>query len=347
MDKLRVKLNTKFPFFLSVFLVLMGFSHPGFAKKKTIKIKLGTVVPEGTPWADVGLAIRKQIHKRSKKEIKDYKVKVKVYMGGILGGEISVLHKVKAGKLAMFGGSNGAISRFAPEISVIELPYLFNNYKEADAVLDNVLKERVEEIFREKGFIFMFYVENGFRNLASKFPIKTPADLKGKKFRSQEQDIYFNTYKSFGGIPVPIPVPEVLGALQADVVTGFDQTLLYTFATSWYTSIKYYTITKHIYQPGTILCSKKKYESYPPKLQEIITTKWEHMNKFRKKVRDLNPTLIKNMKKAGVNITRLSEAEKKAFKNLVKPVYQDFKKTASLRSREILKSIEKYLGRKN
>lgn len=53
-----------------------------------------------------------------------------------------------------------------------------------------------------------------------------------------------------------ISVPEVLTSLQTGVVDGFDNSLLFTTATSWHSAIKHYAPTQHRYQPGAVVRNK-------------------------------------------------------------------------------------------
>ena len=101
--------------------------------------------------------------------------------------------------------------------------------------------------------ILAFWSENGFRHFGTKDkPIKSPADLRGKKMRSQESFVHLEMWKAFGASAVPIATTEVLTALQTGTVDGFDQATLYAIAASWYKSIKFFTVSNHIYQPAII-----------------------------------------------------------------------------------------------
>ena len=102
-----------------------------------------------------------------------------------------------------------------PELNVLELPYLFRSLEEADHIIDTVITEPMAELFRRYGLVLGFWNENGFRHIGSKDkPIIQPADLKGRKMRSQESPVHLETWKAYGASPVPIPTTEVLTALQ-------------------------------------------------------------------------------------------------------------------------------------
>ena len=104
---------------LIVFTLLVG--NVVHAK---LKVKFATVAPDGTPWAELLDAIKKEAKKKSKGEIN-----IKTYMSGQLGGEQEILQKLRRGNIQGAGLSTASLSSVIPEIDVIELPYLFESFQ--------------------------------------------------------------------------------------------------------------------------------------------------------------------------------------------------------------------------
>src|SRR5688500_15125514 len=222
----------------------------------TFTLKLASVAPEGTPWAEQVIEFRKKVEAES-----NGRLRIKPFLGGALGDENQTLGECRRGAIGMWGGTIGSVASSVPEISVLELPFLFRNAEEADHILDNVLAQELRKRLLARGFVVILWSENGFRSFGTKWaPIHGPADLKGHKMRSQESLVHLETYRALGALPQPIAVTEVLPALQTGVVDGFDNTPLYTFAASWHLAIKHFTLSQHIYQPGLILLSKQEYD---------------------------------------------------------------------------------------
>ena len=69
--------------------------------------------------------------------------------------------------------------------------------------------------------------------------------------------------KALGAKPNPIAVPNVPESLANGVVSGYDNTLLYAFATQWYKEIKYVTMSSHIYQAAAVVWCKKWFDKLP------------------------------------------------------------------------------------
>ncbi len=284
----------------------------------------GTAAPEGTPWADQLTDIKNRIESES-----GGRVKVKLFLGSVLGGEVEMVRDVRRNSRLQGGGfSTAAIAQGGniPLLQLPELPYLFQSNDEADYVLDEILYEPMKAELASKGFVLMAWAENGWRSFGTKeSPVHTPADLQKHKMRVQETDVHIQMYEALGTQATTLPVSEVLTALQTGIVDGFDNTPLFTQAAGWYEPIDYYSLSRHIYQPAAVIWSKKFFDSLPPDLQTIVMgdAKAESI-KGRKGVRDLEQTLLANFPDLGVEVVELTDAERQGFANITKAVHMRF-----------------------
>lgn len=298
---------------LSTLVVVFGLTgQPADAQEAaTIEMKIATVAPEGTPWEKQLRKVRTHVEQQS-----GNRVKVKMFMGGSLGGEKALVRRTAQGSIQCFGGSTAALGSLVPELNVIEAPYLFNDAAQADAALDRPeVIAQVQQLVEGRGFKFAFWAENGFRSWFTKErPIRTPADLRGLRMRSQEAEVHLATYRALGASPVPIDVTNVLTSLQTNVVDGFDNTPLFAFATSWYQAASHFTVSEHSYQPGIIVYSKRWYDGLPADIQQILTNiPREMVLEGRTSVRSMDPILIRNLERYGIQVHRPTAAEKQAF----------------------------------
>ena len=320
--------------------MILGTVSPAQAKAKYV-IKFGTVAPDGTPWANQLKAIKKRIEKQSNGQIK-----MKLYLGGMLGGEVEMVRAVRRGRLQGWGGSTASVAEGAriPQLQLMELPFLFRSFAEADHVLDKVVRDDYVKILAKKGFAFAQWHENGWRNFASKKkPIKTLADLQGMKMRSQESPVHLAMYKALGAQAESIAVPEVLGALKTGMVDGFDNTPLFSSATGWYEGIKFYTISQHIYQPAVIMYSKKFMDKLPVELRRIVIgDEPKETKKGRASVRNMRGALLKNFRDTGIKVYTMTKAERKPFIAACKKVHKKFAKKVG---RKLLKKVNKALAK--
>ncbi len=309
-----------------------------YAKEKKIVVRAGTVAPEGTPWEQQIKGTKKHIRKDSKGRIK-----MKVYFGGAKGDEKSLVRQCRDARLEIIGVSTASIGTEVPEMQVLELPFIFKTSEEADFVLDKHLYKPIGDVMKKYGFVLYQWAENGWQNigLTDGF-VKHPADLAGRKIRSQEAPVHLSTWKAMGASPTEMPVSEVLPALNTGRVDGFAQTPLYTFAAGWYRGIKYYTISRHLYQPGVLAYSKKFFDTVPADLQPALMGSVEKDTKRgRKGVRRLEPGLIQNFKNYGIKVYELTDKERKAFAKPAKKVRKEYEARATPEGLQLLKIIDK------
>ena len=322
------------PLFASAFLTAALLSAPA-ARAEAVVAKCGSVAPEGTPWAEWLDGVKQRMEKESKGDLK-----LRVFLSGKLGGEKEMVEDTKKGALQMFGGSVGALAAsHVPELNVFELPFLFSSDAEADYVMNKVRAD-VAKLLDARGFTFVMWAENGWHGYGVKGKcIEKMEDMKGKKMRSQESFIHLDTYRAFGASPVEMPVPEVMTALQNNVVDGFSNTPLFSFATSWHSGIDSFTYSKHIYQPAVIVLSKKWFDGLTPELKAVLTKTTEERSGFEL-VRGLTQPLLDNFKSAGKKVCRLTPDETKKFSDATRKVWDTFGKKSAA-NKKILDAVLK------
>ena len=161
------------------------------------------------------------------------------------------------------------------------------------------------------------------------------------KMRSQESEVHVETYRALGASPVTISVGEVLSSLQTGVVNGFDNTPIITQALGWNQAIKYFSNTRHIYQPALIIMNKAWFESLSPAQQKIMRENAKKLeNKGRKMVRGLEPALMKNFDNQDVKVCNLTPAEIAVFKKATAKVWTVRAKKASDLGKKLIEAMK-------
>ncbi|MCO4762125.1 MAG: TRAP transporter substrate-binding protein [Myxococcales bacterium] len=285
-----------------------------------MKFKIASIAPPSTPWAK----LVKRIKRTFSKEIPKTELKVKTYLGGALGGEKDLVQRCLAGGLGMIGATSGAIATVVPELNVLELPYLWDNEKQVDRALAGPLGDALKVAMEKKGFVLYVWAENGFRHFATRDRfVHKVKDMKGLRMRAQPSYVHTSMYKHLGATANPMPAPEVPGALSSGVVDGYDNSLLYAYATQWYNSIKYLTLSKHIYQPAVIVFCKKVYDKLPKEMQAKMAAKANKIEKAgRSMVRKGNRAALKNHKASQIHVE--PQKNRAAFRAKAKKVWAQF-----------------------
>lgn len=320
---------------LCTLVVLASTDEPAAAQEQ-IRMRIATIAPEGTPWEKQLRRLKQHIEQES-----GGRIRVQMFMGGSLGGEKALVRRTAQGSIQAFGGSTAALGTLVRELDIIEAPYLFDDAATADRALDGPARPIVTQALERRGFVFGLWAENGFRSWFTKErPIRQPSDLDGLRMRSQESEVHLATYRAFGASPVAIDATNVLTSLQTGVVDGFDNTPLFAFATSWYQAARHLNLSEHSYQPGIVVYSKTWFDGLPADLQAVLTNvPAEVTSDGRDQVRRMDPILIRNLERYGIEVHRPTAEERAAFAKLGRPVQDRVAGRAGAQGRALLKAL--------
>ena len=130
-------------------------------------------------------------------------------------------------------------------------------------------------------------------------------------------------------------------SLANGVVSGYDNTLLYAYATQWHKEIKYVTLSAHIYQPALVVWCSAWLDQQTPELKALLTeVPSGEEKKGKAAVRAMNKVLKQEYGKAGVDVKELSAAQRGAFKAATSGVRTHFLGKTSAKGKELLQILE-------
>lgn len=252
--------------------------------------------------------------------------KVEVYGGAVLGNEISMLEQVQIGSLELASTSLSAFANFVPELKVLDMPFLFRDYDHVYKALDGPIGQEFAEIIESKGFKLLSFGEVGFKVLSnSQREIREPADLKGLKIRTSENNVIVDTFKSFGADPTPVPFPEVYTSVQQGVVDGVDMAYVPFNDTKLYEVQKYLTELNLSYNAAVLVMNLDLFNSLDPKLQETLLELGEIHTKEQRELTSQATDAIKQASRDnGVQIVEVNEIDFSSFLEVVRPVYDKY-----------------------
>ncbi len=313
-----MKLTLRILIFMTIILGVLSLSAQA---APTYKIKVATIAPVDTPWHAGFLEVKKNVEERTNGDIKFL-----LFMGGQLGAEIETLEGTQLGTIEMWAGSTGALESLISDFGVFDLPFLWNNTDELYYVLDNVVKEPLFQRFDALGLKAVAWSENGWRHFANKkAPIHTPDDLKAMKWRSQESEVHLSMWEALEATAVPVNMTEVFSALQTGMVDGADNSLLILSATGWWETMKYLTVSNHIYQPGVLAFNLNFWNTLPEEYQQIITEEFTKSTIYaRTELAKFEPEMIAVFEAMGYEVNELTPEERALFAEKTRGVHAKF-----------------------
>jgi len=251
-------------FLISVFAVLsLGLSANGYAKT----FKIATLSPDGSFWMTIMKSAAKDIAAQT-----ENRVKFRFYPGGVMGNDKAILKKIRIGQLQGAAFSGGALAARAPDTQVYNIPLLFRSYAEVDYVREQ-LDGRLEDDFREAGFVNFGIAEGGFAYIMSKKSIAAASDLKKNKVWVLSDDpASQSATDSFGVAPVALSIADVLTGLQTGLIDTVAASPIGAIALQWHTQVEYVLDLPIVYIYALLAIDEKAYNKVSEEDQLIVNT---------------------------------------------------------------------------
>jgi len=235
----------------------------GAASARTLKI--ATVVPDGTSWMAEMRRAADDIKQRTAG-----RVKLKIYPGGVMGNDKTVLRKVRAGQLHGGAFTSGALAGISPDIELYSLPFLFRDYGEVTYVRER-MDAKLEAGLAEKGFVSLAITDGGFAYVLSQDPVREVEDLSGSKVWLVEDDRMSEVAFEIAGVsPVPLPVADVYTALQTGLVDTVAAPPQGAIAFQWHTKVKYLTDVPVMYLTGVLAIDERAFSKLSAEDQQVV-----------------------------------------------------------------------------
>jgi tripartite ATP-independent transporter DctP family solute receptor len=235
-------------------------------------------------------------------------VTLEIFPDSTLGNERDLIEGVSMGTIPMALSSTGPIPNFFPEFAVLDLPYLFPTAEIAYKALDGEVGTALMNLLPSKGIVGLGFWENGFRHVTnSRREIKTPADMRGLKVRTMENDIHMNAYQQYGASPTPMAFGELFIALQQGTVDGQENPAILINTSKFYEVQKYMSLTGNFYSPSVLMINKGILDRMTADQRNgVIRAANEAKTWQRKFSQDNTAAAIANIRANGTTVTEVN-----------------------------------------
>jgi TRAP-type transport system periplasmic protein len=256
------------------------------------------------------------------------KIKVRVFPGGQLGGDLQNVSALQGGTLDLMVLNAGLLVGIVKDFAVLDLPFLFNTAEEADAVVDGPVGQKLFDKLPEKGLVGLGYFELGFRNVTnSKRPITKAEDFQGIKLRVLQSPLFIDLFNTLGANTVAMPFPEVYTALEQGVIDGQENPVTVIFDTKFQEVQKYLSLTRHIYNAQSVIMGKKTWDKFSDEEKKIIQSSLDEAETYQRQVsRQKSTQVLEDLKKAGMQVNEVSPQEISRIREKIKPVVDKYTK---------------------
>ncbi len=196
------------------------------------------------------------------------------------------------------------MGEIAPEVRILDSPFLFHNTAEIDYIYDKLTPE-FSKAFERGGFVFLGWAEAGLVYVFTQKPIYSVKDMQDVKAWMWEGDpIAQASFKVLHLAPIPLSITDVNTALQTGMINCVYSPPLAIIALQWFTKTKYMLDVPLANSSGAGLISKKYFDSLPQDLQQILTKNAQiYLTKLTQLSREDNQKAIKTLASKGIIIT--------------------------------------------
>jgi TRAP-type C4-dicarboxylate transport system substrate-binding protein len=237
-----------------------------------------------------------------------------------------ILWLVESGVLTLGYQSSSYLTDRVPELSFVDLPFLFPDTAAARGAMDGALGERLARaIEAQANYRILGWFENGFRQISNKVrDLHCPADLAGVRIRVLPSEVQRRTFELLGANAMPMDLTEAIAGIKAGTLDAQENPLTNTVTYGVHKFHRHHTLSNHFYISRPIFLHRDTFDAWPADLQRGMREAVTAAVTFQ---RDLHLKEEEEARRAilaeGCTVTELTAAEHDAFAAAVKPLLDE------------------------
>ncbi|MFT6288803.1 MAG: C4-dicarboxylate-binding protein DctP [Alcanivorax sp.] len=263
------------------------------------------------------------------------RITVENYFSGVLGSEREMMDMVATGVLQ--GTRGGLFADANPKYSIFMLPFLVENWDQAERLVNSTLTDEINSAARVNGFhVPATGISQGFRAHTNNVrPIRTPADFTDLKMRVPPQEVYVLTAQVFGASPQEMPASEIYGALRTGVLDGQDNPPANIWDYHIFEVQKYMTVTHYSTGPDPFIVDLDWYTTLTDDLRKLFDEVARETMLYSDKLNRVAEQEIITKLETVLEVNYLTSEELQPFQVLAAGVHEHFVEQGRISKAEI------------
>ncbi|MDE2039537.1 MAG: TRAP transporter substrate-binding protein DctP [Elusimicrobia bacterium] len=278
-------------------LALPALTLPALADAAApVVFKLATLAPDGSTWMKALTAMNEELIEKTRGA-----VKFKFYPGGVSGDEKDVVMRVRIGQLQAAAFTGVGLGEIAPDVRILDAPWLFKSDAEVDFVYKTFAKQ-LSSAIDKGGYVLLGWIELGPVYVFTKNPLKRLEDLRQQKMWVWEGDpIAEAAYRALGVSPIPLSIVDVLSSLQTGLINGVYGPPLGIVALQWFERARYIYPVPMARSAGAVLLSKRAFARLSGEQQKtLLEVAGKHLRRLNERSRRENAEALAALQKRGL-----------------------------------------------
>ncbi|WP_434288825.1 TRAP transporter substrate-binding protein DctP [Celeribacter sp. SCSIO 80788] len=245
---------------------MTGLSAPAILHAQTpTLLRLNLVVNNQDPtfamWQDFGNRIE---------EASEGTLKVEVYPNEQLGKTVDMIEAVSRGAPILQDGDPTHYYNYVPEFASMMAPFLLQKPDDIVTLWNSDLVAGWEKTLQSKGLRVLTMTYFGTQQLLSARQVHVRDDTAGMKIRNAPTKMWNEVGRVLGGNITNTAFSEVYSALSQGVADGAFAPLPMLYASRWYETQPYISLTGHLMSITSITMSQALYEKLPEPAQRAL-----------------------------------------------------------------------------
>jgi TRAP-type C4-dicarboxylate transport system substrate-binding protein len=199
------------------------------------------------------------------------RIKAEIYPASQLGAIPRQIEGTQLGSIQAWIGPPEFLVGLDSRFEILSVPGVLQDDQQAIKILsDPEFSKAFLALGANKGLVGGSLFLTGPMAFASRTPIRTLADIRGKKVRVLASPFQTEQLARLGGTGVPLSLGDVLPALQQGTLDGAMGALPVFSALQYFDSAKYMTETGHAYIYSSAWFSKRWFDALPADLKTVV-----------------------------------------------------------------------------
>lgn len=232
-------------------------------------------------------------------------VTVRIFPNNQLGNEREMIEGVLMGTLDITVPTNGVLTNFVSELSIFDLPFLFDDRFHMYRVLDGKVGERLADTMQNNGFRLLGFYEAGIRHIVTKEPVESLEDLDRQSIRTMQIPAHVAAFNEFGANATPLAYSELYAALESGVVDGAEAAYTNYQAQRFYEVAPYLAEVSWTTLVADLIMSEQRFQSLPENVQQALLVAGQESAEYERQVyAEMDERIRGELLEAGVEFTQ-------------------------------------------
>jgi TRAP-type C4-dicarboxylate transport system substrate-binding protein len=276
-------------------------------------VKVATIAPKGSVYhrvlQEMGEAYRDATGGQSR---------FVIYPNSIQGTEADTVRRMRVGQLDASMLTVVGLSAIDPSVTALQyMPMMFRSWEELDYVRER-LRPELEAKLAAKGFVVLIWGEGGWVQFFTKEDLRTPEDFKRARIFSWSEDIVqASVMKSLGYQPVPIPLADILPALETGMVDTVPVAPLWALVGQFDRVTRYMLRVNWVPIVGATVMRRQTYEAMTPEARTALRAAADKATAtLRAHREEQDEEAIRAMQARGLQVREMTPELERAWRDL-------------------------------